>query len=51
MVNGKLLSQNEHTVGVSSSVGHGEEIALVVLLDEVLISKFFTIDRLSTGTL
>lgn len=50
-MNDKFLSQNEHTVGVRSSVGHGEEIALVVLLDKVLISKFLTIDGLSTGTL
>lgn len=44
-------SWGEHTIGVRSSVGHRKEIWLVMLLFEVLILEFLTVDGLSTGTL
>jgi hypothetical protein len=37
-------------VGVGTSVGHGEETGLVVLVDEVLIGELLTVDGATTGT-
>jgi hypothetical protein len=36
---------------VGTSVGHGEDERLGVLLGEVLIGELLTVDRLATGTL
>lgn len=38
------------TVGVWTSVGHGQQTWSVVLLDEVLILELLTVDGLTTGT-
>ena len=38
------------SVGVFASVGHGEDTASSVLVDEVLVSKLATIDGRATGT-
>lgn len=37
------------SVGVGSSVGHGEDTGTGVLEGEVLISKLFTVDGLATS--
>jgi hypothetical protein len=37
-------------VGVGTSVGHGEETGLVVLVDEVLIGELLTVDGATTST-
>lgn len=38
------------TVGVWTSVGHGQQTWLFVSLGEVFVSKLFTVDGLTTGT-
>jgi hypothetical protein len=39
------------SVGVTSSVGHGQKVGAVVALDEVLILELLSVDGLSSGSL
>jgi hypothetical protein len=39
------------TIGVATSIGHGQQVGLIVSLDEVLILELLSIDGASTSTL
>jgi hypothetical protein len=48
----KTYSNEElRTVGVAASVGHGQQVGLVVPLDEILILELLAVDGASTGSL
>jgi len=49
---GSLDKSNEElrTVGVAASVGHGQQVGLVVPLDEILILELLAVDGASTGS-
>lgn len=46
-----LLQIWGENVRVATSVGHGQEAGLGVLVEEVLVVEFFTVDGLATGAL
>ena len=50
MRSGDEAEEELRSVGVGTSVGHGEDTGTVVLVDEVLIGELSSIDGLTTGT-
>ena len=47
---GDEAEEELRSVSVGTSVGHGEDTGTVVLVDEVLIGEFSSVDGLTTGT-
>ena len=50
MRSGDEAEEELRSVGVGTSVGHGEDTGTVVLVDEVLIGELSSVDGLTTGT-
>ena len=48
---GGVVQEQERVLRVGTSVGHGEDTGLGVLVDEVLIGELLTIDGATTGAL
>lgn len=45
------MELGKRTIGICTGISHGEEVLLVVLLDEVFIRELFTVDGLPASPL